>query len=200
MKISQLDINPENPRTIGEEEFAKLIKSIKDFPEMMKLRPIVVTPSKTKGRFVVIGGTMRYRALQALDYEEIPSEWVKIASDFTDEQVREFIIKDNVPAGIWDIDILWSNWSDIDLGEWGLDVPDMPPDIDYSILEDNGDKIKSQAEAMVEGVRKAIQIEFEAEDYEEAYALVSFWRKKEAYVGGMILACLRGAKEELEEL
>jgi hypothetical protein len=81
------------------------------------------------------------------------------------------------------------------LEEWGLDVPDFAPDVDYSILDD--DDVEGQLTDMTNGVKKAIQIEFEAEHYEEAYNLVKFWREREAYVGAMIMEFLKAEKENL---
>jgi hypothetical protein len=79
--------------------------------------------------------------------------------------------------------------------EWGLDVWQPEKEIDYSILDE--EDVSEQLEDMTNGVKKAIQIEFEAEHYEEAYALVKFWREKEAYVGGMIIEYLKSEKEKI---
>lgn len=123
MKLSALDINPENPRLIKDEAFQKLINSIRDFPEMMKLRPIVVVPVEgKKGKYTILGGTMRYRALQALEYDVIPDDWVKVATGLTEDQIKEFIVKDNVAAGDWDTDILIGVYGDYDLDAWGIDI------------------------------------------------------------------------------
>jgi hypothetical protein len=123
MKSSLLKINPQNPRFINDESFRNLVKSIEDFPEMMKLRPIVVIPDEDN--YLIIGGTMRFRALQSLGYEIIPDEWIKIAEDLTDEQIEEFIIKDNLQSGEWDFDLLNEYFDVGKLADWVLELPEM---------------------------------------------------------------------------
>jgi len=186
-KISDIKLNPNNPRLIKDDKFEKLVKSIKDFPEMLNIRPIVVNND-----MVILGGNMRFKACKEAGLKEIP---VIIASDFTEEQQREFLIKDNVSGGEWDFDMLANEWDVEDLAHWGLDIPSFANDVDYSILDD--DDVSEQLENMADGVKKAIQIEFEAEHYEEAYTLVKFWREREAYVGGMIMEYLKSEKENL---
>src|SRR5690606_12564156 len=111
-KVSQLKLNDKNPRQIKDERFEKLQRSIESFPEMMELRPIVVDESN-----VVLGGNMRLRAIKALGMKEIPDEWVVKASELTDEQKKEFIVKDNVGFGEWDWDDLANSWDDLPLSE-----------------------------------------------------------------------------------
>ena len=117
MKITELKPNTANPRTIKDDKFRKLVASIQDFPKMMALRPIVVDNDGT-----ILGGNMRYRALVELGYTEIPDNWVKRASDLTDEEKKRFIIEDNVPFGEWDWDALADTWDEAELKDWGLDV------------------------------------------------------------------------------
>lgn len=114
LKINQVFSNPVNPRTIKEADFKKLVKSIKDFPEMLNLRPIVV--NKEGG---IIGGNMRYLACKEIGLKEIP---VIRAENLTEEQIEQFIIKDNVSFGEWDWDILANDWTSSELNEWGLGV------------------------------------------------------------------------------
>jgi hypothetical protein len=76
-----------------------------------------------------------------------------------------------------------------------LDVPQFAADVDYSILDE--EDVSQQLEDMTDGVKKAIQIEFEAEHYEEAYSLVKFWRERDAYVGGMIMEYLKAERDKL---
>jgi len=118
MQVNQLISNLDNPRTIRGSKFEKLKKSIKDFPDMMALRPIVIDESNT-----VLGGNMRLKALIALGYTEIPENWVIQAKDLTDEQKKEFIIKDNVSFGEWDYEALANQWEAELLNPWGVDVP-----------------------------------------------------------------------------
>lgn len=112
--ISKLKANPNNPRVIKDDKFAKLVQSIKDFPEMLEARPIVVNPD-----MIVLGGNMRLKALKEAGIKEAP---VYVAS-WDEVQQRQFIIKDNVGFGEWDWDMLANEWDAEQLDEWGLDVP-----------------------------------------------------------------------------
>lgn len=114
--LKTLKINPKNPRTIKGQRLADLVRSVKDFPKMMALRPIIVDDAG-----MILGGNMRFRALQELGYKEIPDDWVKRASDLTDEERQRFIIADNVGFGEWDYQQL-SSWDGGDLKEWGLEI------------------------------------------------------------------------------
>ena len=185
-KLSEVKLNPNNPRLIKDDNFKKLVQSIKDFPEMLDIRPIVVNAD-----MVILGGNMRFKACKEAGLKEVP---IIVADNLTQEQQREFLIKDNVSGGEWDWSLL-AEWDTEQLEEWGLNVPEFATEVDYSILDD--DDVSEQLENMTEGVKKAIQIEFEAEHYEEAYALVKFWREKDAYVGGMIMEYLKAEKEKI---
>ena len=190
IKLSTIKPNPNNPRVIKDEKFEKLKKSIKDFPKMMELRPMVINSDN-----IVLGGNMRLKALKELGYKEVPNEWVKRAEDLTEHEQRQFIIKDNVGFGEHDWEMLATEWDADNLSDWGLDVPAFAEEVDYSILDDD-DEINQQLEDMTAGVKKAIQIEFEAEHYQEAYELVKFWREQ-GDVGYMILQYLRSEKEKI---
>lgn len=113
--ISKIKANPNNPRVIKDDKFKKLVKSIQEFPKMMELRPIVVNDD-----MVVLGGNMRLKACKELGLKEVP---VIKASDLTEDQQRQFIIKDNVGFGEWDWDMLANEWDSQELEDWGLDVP-----------------------------------------------------------------------------
>lgn len=117
MKLREIKNNPNNPRVIRDEKFKQLVQSIKDFPEMMELRPMVVNDE-----MVLLGGNMRKAAIESLGMKDIPDSWVKKASDLTPEQQREFVIKDNVGFGVWDWDNLANEWDVEQLNDWGLDV------------------------------------------------------------------------------
>jgi len=186
-KISDVKVNPNNPRLIKDDKFAKLVQSIKDLPQMLAIRPIVVNAD-----MVVLGGNMRLKACKEAGLKEVP---IIIADNLTEEQQREFLIKDNVSGGEWDWTIIQSEWDAEELDKWGLDIPQFASEIDYSILDD--DDVSQQLEDMTDGVKKAIQIEFEAEHYEEAYSLVKFWRERDAYVGGMIIEYLKAERDKL---
>lgn len=125
MKLSNLKTNPTNPRIIKDDKFKKLVQSLKDFPEMMEKRPMVCVTDTSDGKLYPLGGNMRLKALQELKYKEIPDSWVMIADDWTEEQRREFIIKDNVGFGEWNFKDLQDGWEGVsidDLNKWGIDV------------------------------------------------------------------------------
>ena len=101
MKLSDLKVNPNNPRTIKDARFKKLCNSIRDFPKMMALRPIVI--DRANGN-LILGGNMRYNALKALKFTEIPDEWVRDAAELTEDEKRRFIVEDNISFGECDFD------------------------------------------------------------------------------------------------
>ena len=119
VSISRIKANPSNPRVLRDEKFAKLKQSIQDFPDMLNYRAIVAV-TDTDGKYMVLGGNMRLRALQELGIKEVP---VMLADHWTEEQRRAFIIKDNVGFGEWDWDALANEWDGEKLSEWGLDIP-----------------------------------------------------------------------------
>lgn len=127
-KITKLKGNPSNPRVLRDDKFAKLKKSIEEFPDMLNKRPIVAVTDKD-GKLMVLGGNMRLRACQELGLKEVP---VILADDWTEEQRREFIVKDNVGYGEWDWDALRNEWDADELDEWGLDLPKPPMEGDES--------------------------------------------------------------------
>ena len=127
MKISKLKNNPNNPRFIKDDKFEKLKKSISEFPEMMEKRPIVCV-TDTDGKLYPLGGNMRLKALQELKYKDIPDNWIQMADEWTEEQRKEFVIKDNVGFGEWNWEQLANEWDSEKLEEWGLDLPDFGAD------------------------------------------------------------------------
>jgi len=190
ISISKIKANPNNPRLIKDDKFAKLVKSIQEFPKMLELRPIVVNDD-----MIVLGGNMRLKACKEAGLKEIP---IIKASELTEEQQREFIIKDNVGFGEWDWDSLANEWDGELLNEWGLNVPVFEPvtrELDYSVLDEVD--IEEQLSSMAGSVRKAIQIEFEPEHYEEAQELVKFWREKKLYIGAFLIEKLKEEKNKL---
>jgi DNA modification methylase len=120
VQISRVKPNPNNPRIIKDEKFAKLVKSIQDFPDMLNKRPLVCY-TDTDGQFVVLGGNMRLKAAKECKLKEIP---IILADEWTAEQRAEFLIKDNVGFGEWDWDQLANEWDVQQLENWGLDIPD----------------------------------------------------------------------------
>ena len=114
VKISEITENPDNPRFIKDFKYKKLVQSIKEFPEMLKLRPIVVNEHN-----VILGGNMRYKACIEAGLKKVH---IMYANDLTIEQQKEFIIKDNVNFGEWDWDSLGNDWAYEELEEWGLEL------------------------------------------------------------------------------
>ena len=115
IKISKIKSNPNNPRLIKDYKFRKLVKSIEEFPEMLKLRPIVVDENN-----IILGGNMRYKACIEAGLKEI---YVIQADDLSEDQKKEFIIKDNSSFGEWDWDVIANEWDIKDLNDWGVDMP-----------------------------------------------------------------------------
>ncbi len=118
--INKIKPNPKNPRVIRDDKFAKLVKSIQDFPEMLEKRPLVCF-TDIDGKYVVLGGNMRLKAANEVGLKQLP---ILLADDWTEEQKNEFLIKDNVGFGEWDWEQIKNDWDVEKLDEWGLDVPD----------------------------------------------------------------------------
>lgn len=115
IKLYKIKSNPNNPRLIKDDKFHKLVKSIKEFPEMLKIRPIVVNEE-----LIVLGGNMRLKACKEAGLKEVP---VIKTSGLTEKQQREFIVKDNVGFGDWDWDMVANEWETKELEDWGLNMP-----------------------------------------------------------------------------
>lgn len=130
VKINTVKTNPNNPRILKDDKFKKLVRSIKDFPEMLAIRPIVVNKD-----MIVLGGNMRLKACNEAGLKEVH---IIKADDLTEAQQKEFIIKDNVGFGEWDWDVLGNEWDAKELEDWGLDG--FPFDIESTQEEDNYSK------------------------------------------------------------
>jgi len=122
IKLSKIKPNPNNPRIIKDDKFKKLVQSLQEFPEMMEKRPMVCV-TDVDGSIYPLGGNMRLKALQELKFKEIPSTYVMMADDWTEERRREFVIKDNIGYGEWEWEQLANDWDTEQLNEWGLDIP-----------------------------------------------------------------------------
>tara|TARA_R100001443_G_C3327636_1_gene171604 strand:+ start:326 stop:919 length:594 start_codon:yes stop_codon:yes gene_type:complete len=114
VKITSIKSNERNPRFIKDIKFKKLCNSIREFPEMLELRPIIVDEEN-----VILGGNMRFKACQEIGLKEIT---IRVAKGLTEKQKREFIVKDNIGFGEWEWDILANEWNSAQLDEWGLDT------------------------------------------------------------------------------
>ena len=130
IKITKLTSNANNPRLIKDGKFKKLVKSIQEFPEMLRIRPIVVDENN-----VVLGGNMRLRACKEAQLKEV---WIEKIENFTEEQKKEFIVKDNIGFGEWEWDILANEWNEVQLKDWGMDVWQPTEDINLNdFFEEN---------------------------------------------------------------
>ena len=129
LPIGKIKANPNNPRTIKDDKFFKLVQSLKDLPEMANVRPIVVNQD-----MIVLGGNMRLKAMKEAGWKEAPVEIV----DWDEEKQRQFIIKDNVGFGEWDWEMLANEWDAEQLEDWGLTLPifDTEPSGDELIGDD----------------------------------------------------------------
>jgi hypothetical protein len=113
LEIEQLSLHEDNPRTISKKKFNKLKKSIANFPEMLNARPIVVNENKQ-----ILGGSMRYRACIELGITAVPV----IIVNWPVERQREFMVKDNISLGSWDLDKLFNEWEPEEIKEWNIPV------------------------------------------------------------------------------
>lgn len=145
VKLADIKLNAENPRTITKENMARLVKSIVDFPEMLQMREIVVDETMT-----VLGGNMRTLALRDAGVEEVTA---KICTGLTARQKREFVIKDNSTFGSWDMESLAKSWADEPLAAWGMDLPDEWMAQDKDVQEDDFDA-QGEAEKIVEPISR----------------------------------------------
>jgi hypothetical protein len=188
VKIGLVKANPNNPRVIKDDKFKKLVQSIRDLPEMADVRPLVVNQD-----MIVLGGNMRLKAMKEAGWTEVPI----IQVNWDEDKQRQFIIKDNLSGGEWDWEMLANQWDSTELADWGLDVWTPPAEVDYGLLDNTG--LENQIDELGAGVRKAIQIEFEPQDYDEAVELVKWWRQKGAYVGAMVVDHLKTMKDHRVE-
>ena len=165
-KITKVKSNPNNPRLIKDDKFHKLVNSIKEFPKMLEIRPIVVNDD-----MIVLGGNMRLKACKEAGLKEVP---VIKASDLTEDEQRQFIIKDNVSGGEWDWDIIANEWDVEQLEDWGLDLPGFDINADelgeeFSLPD--GDKAPFQqmtftlADEQAEQIKNAIADIKQTEEY-----------------------------------
>lgn len=126
--ISKVKLNPNNPRTIKDDKFKKLVASIKEFPKMLDIRPIVVNAD-----MIVLGGNMRLQACKEAGLKKVP---IIKADNLTPEEQKQFIIKDNISGGEWDWAML-AEWDNDELESWGLDVPAVKEEREVKDLSDN---------------------------------------------------------------
>ncbi len=162
VKISEVKSNPNNPRIIKDDKFKKLVESVKTFPEMLNIRPIVVNSD-----MVVLGGNMRLRACKEAGLKEIP---IIKADTLTPEQQSEFIIKDNVSGGEWDWNMLANEWNAEELDAWGLDVPKWSDGIDANNMTDEDVNLLDEFDPVgnMDGKQRVVFL-FDGPDEAESY-------------------------------
>lgn len=153
VKLSEIKSNPNNPRIIKDDKFRKLVKSIQEFPKMLEIRPVVVNAD-----MIVLGGNMRLKACKEAGLKEVP---VIFAHDLTDEEQKQFIIKDNVGFGEWDWDMIANEWDADELEHWGFDIPgfDDVEDLGEEFSLPEGDKAPFQQMTFTLADEQAEQIQ-----------------------------------------
>lgn len=107
---------PTNPRTWGQSELDTLAQSMEETPELTEARGLIVY--EQKGKYVTLGGNMRLAAAKQLGWKEITC--TILPADTTTETMKQIVAKDNSQFGDWDMEMLTSEWGDIDLGQWGV--------------------------------------------------------------------------------
>lgn len=139
----QLEGLPSNPRSITREKMELLKTNITDYPEMLSLRSLLIYPLGD-GKYILIGGNMRYRALKELGYTEAPC--IIIPKETSIEQLKAYTIIDNNGFGKWSWDMLANEWDELQLVEWGVDLPIIPtgeePNTNGEIGDENNDTEK----------------------------------------------------------
>ena len=182
-----------NSRVHSEEQVAQIAASMKEWGWT---NPVLIDEDGG-----IIAGHGRVMAARKLGYDEAPC---MVASGWTEAQKKAYVIADNKLAlnSEWDVEKLQVEFEELkdldfnlELLGFGEDLPQPPPEIDYSILDE--EDLDDELGDMAENVKRAIQIEFESADYDEAAELIKFWREQDGYVGGMIIGFLRTEKNKL---
>lgn len=179
--VQEMLKSEENPRFINVKNFEKLCQSIREFPEMLKIRPIVLNQKNE-----IIAGNMRFEAVKLLNFESVP---VLICEKISTKKQREFVIKDNVSFGFWDFEQLSNEWQIEDLLSWGLKIPDFeqPPEFDD---EDQDDAFE------INRGKKFLKLKFFDEHFDEAKKIFEFWEKRGLYVGAFLIEKLKELENE----
>lgn len=186
VKINSVLMNAKNPRIIRDAKFNKLVSSLKDFPEMANIRPLVVDEG-----MVILGGNMRFKAMSYAGLKMVP---IIIMRGLSPEQKEEFIVKDNAHFGEWDWDFLANNFDEVELGGWGLDVW-QPTDLYEPIgqsddFDDDPIPSSDPTDSGEKSKKKVIQIEFMLGDYSEAFDLVNSLKSKKINIGNILIASM----------
>ncbi len=190
VNLKKIKPNPKNPRVIRDHKFKQLVQSVKDLPEMLEVREIIVDENN-----VILGGNMRYKACLEAGVKEAK---IVVFSGLTDDEKDEFVIRDNANYGQWDWDKLANNFDENKLSDWGLNV--WKPD-EHTAWEDDEEECNDGDELDVLPVldksepdkskKKVIQIEFQIGDYDEAYGLVTYLRSKGEDISELLINAMR---------
>lgn len=192
VKVAAIKSNPKNPRLIKDDKFKKLVKSIKDFPEMESVRPIVVNKD-----MIILGGNMRYKAMIECGYKEVNVEVV----DWSEQKQNEFIIKDNIGFGEWEWEMVANEWDEIELKDWGLDLPVFTKDSDEFGTDFNlpeGDKSPFQQITFTLADEQAIQIKNAIEEIKrtEEYKYVETMGNENSNGNALYLIIMQWAEQK----
>jgi hypothetical protein len=192
-EVSGLIPYASNSRTHDDAQVAQIAASIKEFGFN---NPVLI--DETGG---IIAGHGRVLGAKKLGLDKVPT--IELAH-LTPNQRKAYVIADNklaLNAG-WDDDLLSLELNsleeigfNLDILGWGNGLPEFAETPDYSVLDK--EDFSEQLNEMALGVKKAIQIEFESKDYEDAQSLVRFWREQGAYIGRMLVEKLKQEKEKL---
>ena len=157
----KIKLNPNNPRIIKDDKFKKLVQSIKDFPEMLDIRPIVVNKEG-----IILGGNMRFKACVEAGIKEPPY----VVVDLTEDQQKEFLIKDNVSGGEWDWEALANEWNVEQLEDWGLEVPNWSKGLDVNNMTEDDIDLTEEFDPIGKssGFQKVVFI-FDGKDEAKSY-------------------------------
>jgi len=193
-KLSQLKPNPDNPRVIRDSNFQKLVKSLRDFPEMLELREVVIDEDG-----FILGGNQRYLALKELRVKEVP---VIQVTGLSAERKKEFVVKDNVNYGVWDWDILGNDYDPGELKEFGLNVwqpqEAIDDDMDYDFEDENpkNDMPDIDGSENVSEKPPVYVVEFDINDYPAAYQLAKDVTDLGGSVGDILVKVLKDNYED----
>jgi len=178
----QIEGLPKNPRVIKDARFKKLVQSIKEDPEMLELRELIVIPYKRQ--FVVIAGNQRLKACTELGYKEMICKILPTQTSI--DKLKAITIKDNISFGQHDWESLNLEWNDLQLSNWGLDIEKKIDPIGNSSISKNETK-----------KTKSIMIAFDINEYDEAFALIKYFKDRGYNIGSSLVQLLKKEKETL---
>lgn len=156
MKLADLIPTENNPRQIKKDDFERLRKSVESFPQMLNIREIVVDENNR-----ILGGHQRVKALLANGEKEVN---VKVVEGLSEEEKREFVIRDNIQNGEWDFDVLANEWDDLPLDDWGIELGTNgnENDIERDDIDANFDVLKIEIECSSESEQEKLFAEFQS--------------------------------------